>query len=120
MNEEEETSWMAFGLTFHLDNYRRLREILAEVEVGVLAEGTMASGYELYISQAGLDSLELLKGDPRLGDLQIQFYERPRNMSEGSRYDRLVDHFVGPDPSRPPLRGLVISDDGVRGIVGES
>lgn len=119
MNAEEESPWMAFGLIFHLDNYRRLREILAEIEVGVIAEGTTTSGYELYIGQSDLASLELLKADPRLGDLKIQFYERPRNMSDGSRYDRLVDHLVGPDPSRPPLRGISFEPDGMRGIVGE-
>lgn len=118
MNTADENPWMAFGLTFQVGYFDRLAAILGEENIS--AEGTSASGYELYVRRSDLNSLGLLRTDERIRDLEIQFYESPRNISDGSRYDRLVDHFKGPDPSRPPLTGISFGDDGVRGIVRES
>ena len=71
------------------------------------AEGSMASGYELYTSNDTAEEIiQEIKANVKLNGHKIELYSRTREIEDGTRYDRLIDHFDGEDPERPSVNGI--------------
>ena len=100
----------AIGLTFSSDAIRAISEILRDERFGFGAEGTGASGYELYTSkEIATEAIGALRKSGVMDHYKIEFYSRIRGAREGTRYDRLLDHIEGEDSDRPSYSGIQIN-----------
>lgn len=105
--EERLAKIAAIGLTFSSDAIRAIAEVLRDERFGFGAEGTGASGYELYTSkEAATEAIEALRRSGVMDNYKVELYSRLRGAAEGTRYDRLLDHIEGEDPDRPSYSGI--------------
>jgi hypothetical protein len=101
--------YVAIGLTHSNETLKLLQEILQDPAFGFSAEGTMMSGYELYVVPAMVhEAVAAIRKHPKIHieGHQVRFYEKARFLDEGTRYDRLLDHYLGDDPERPSANGV--------------
>jgi len=118
MEASENEPLIAIGLVFSIAGIRKMREYFDARGICIGGAGSGASGYELFPPESKLEEvLNALRQEPELSDIEVTYYDCPRNVMDGSKYDRLADHFAGPDPNRPPLDGISIGEDGVSGII---
>ena len=106
---EQGSNYVAIGVTHSRDTRRLLGEILQDPKFGFAAEGTMVSGYELYVTALmAKEAVDLIRSHPKIHieDHKVRFYGRARYLDEGTRYDRLLDEYCGEDPRRPPVDGI--------------
>lgn len=106
---DRKTDHAAIGLTHSIDTLNLLEEILRDSRFGFSAEGTSMSGYELYVTAAMVqEAVAAIRKHPKIHieGHRVDFYERARFLDEGTRYDRLLDHYLGEDPERPSVKGL--------------
>ena len=99
--------YVAVGLTFSIDAVRGLYELLKDEKYNFGAEGTGASGYELYLNRPhASEAIKVIEASELVGRFKIEFYRRLRDIDSGTRYDRLIDHYEGGRPgSSVVLRG---------------
>ncbi len=103
-----DSEWIAFGVTFKIEVVRRVVKHFEAVGKSVGAEGTNASGYELYVPAQVLDSiLEQFRCGTFLNGEEILLYPTPRGILDGTRYSRVLDalkhrggvqNFSSPEP----------------------
>lgn len=101
--------FVAIGVTHSRETLNLLCEILADTKYGFGAEGTMASGYELVVLQSMVqEAIAAIRKHPKIyiEGHEIRFYDQPRFLNDGTRYDRLIDHYCGEDPDRPSVDGI--------------
>jgi hypothetical protein len=101
--------FVAIGLTHSNETLKLLQGILQDPAFGFSAEGTMMSGYELYVVPAMVhEAVAAIRKHPKIHieGHQVRFYEKARFLDEGTRYDRLLDHYLGEDPERPSADGV--------------
>lgn len=101
--------YFAIGITHSIETIRLLEEQLDPKRFGFGAEGTGMSGYELYVFKDSADvAVQKIRAvlAVHLGQHEVSFYDRPRAIDDGTRYDRLLDHLEGPDPDRPSTDGI--------------
>lgn len=105
----ESHKFVAIGVTHSSDTLNLICEILADPKFGFGAEGTMASGYEMTVIQAMVnEAVTAIRKHPKIHieGHEVRFYERPRFLDDGTRYDRVIDHYLGEDPNRPSVNGI--------------
>lgn len=108
--QEQLAKIAAIGLTFSFDATREIAAILDDERFGFGAEGTGASGYELYTAkEAASEAIEVLRNSGVIENHKIELYSRIRAADDGTRYDRLLDHTEGEDPDRPSYSGIQIN-----------
>ncbi|MBK1829085.1 hypothetical protein [Haloferula rosea] len=101
--------YVAIGVTHSSETIHLLEEILSDDEFSFGAEGTMASGYECYVRSAVADrAIAAIKSAPKfhIEGHKIRFYDKPRAITDGTRYDRLLDEYCGENPDRPSADGI--------------
>lgn len=106
---DQRHNFVAIGVTHSSDTLNLLCEILDDTKFGFGAEGTMASGYELAVFPAMVQkAIAAIRKHPKvhIEGHEIRFYARPRFLNDGTRYDRLIDHYCGEDPDRPSVDGI--------------
>ena len=87
-----DSEWIAFGVTFKIEVVRRVVKHFETVGKSVGAEGTSASGYELYVSAQVLDYiLEQFRCGTFLNGEEILLYPIPRSILDGTRGGRVLD-----------------------------
>jgi hypothetical protein len=100
-------NFAAIGLTFSNETFAVLMEVLRDPKFNFAGEGTMASGYELYVApDAAQDAIREITTNRLLEGHNVQIYKRVRDYNDGTRYDRLIDHLEGEDPDRPSVNGI--------------
>jgi len=97
----------AIGLTFSNETFHVLMKVLSEPKFNFAGEGSMASGYELYVApDAAQEAIREITTSRLLEGHKVEIYKRVRRFSDGTKYDRLIDHFEGDDPDRPSVNGI--------------
>ncbi|MEK7953527.1 hypothetical protein [Luteolibacter soli] len=108
--EEQRAKIAAIGVTFSSNTVRKIGEVLVDPRFGFGAEGTRASGYELYTAkEAAREAIELLRNCGILDAHEIEIYNPTRGANDGTRYDRLLAHLEGEDSNRPSYSGVRFS-----------
>jgi hypothetical protein len=98
--------YVAIGVTFSSAAVRELSELLYETH-RFSAEGTGASGYELYAMRSNASEvIQIIQSSEVMTRFKIEIYERIRERDGRTRYDRLLDHLEGEDPNRPSHSGI--------------
>ena len=83
----------AIGLTFSNETFKVLMKILSDPKFNFTGEGSMASGYELYLApDKAQEAIREIKTNRLLEGHKIEIYELVRDFTDGTRYDRLIDH----------------------------
>jgi hypothetical protein len=106
---DQRHNYVAIGLTHSSDTLHLLCEILRDPKFGFGAEGTMMSGYELWVYPTVVqEAVAAIRKHPKIHieGHNVSFYDRARFLDDGTRYDRLLDHYLGEDPDRPSANGV--------------
>ena len=105
----DQQEFRAIGLTFSNETLHLLEDILSDNKFNFGGEGSMASGYEIYVSPSAVEeAIREITTNPKLDGHKVELYERVRDSKDGTRYDRLIDHLEGEDPDRPSVDGISI------------
>lgn len=108
---------VAFGLVFNFKQMLRLDAFFHAHDISIGGEGTGMSGYELVTEKENLERvLEAIRTEQELKGVEVRYYDSPEDFRARSKYDRLADAIARPDPKRPPLTGIEVSEAGVKGI----
>ena len=100
-------NFAAIGLTFSNDTFHVLMEVLSDPKFRFAGEGTMSSGYEIWVApDAAREAIREIRTNPKLEGHKIEIYDRIRDFNDGTKYDRLIDHLEGEDPDRPSVNGI--------------
>lgn len=106
---DQRHNFVAIGVTHSSETLNLICEILQDPKFGFGAEGTMASGYELAVSPAMVhEAVAAIRQHPKIHieGHEVRFYDRTRYLDDGTRYDRLIDQYLGGDPNRPSVDGI--------------
>lgn len=106
---DQRHNFVAIGVTHSSDTLNLICEILQDRKFGFGAEGTMASGYELAVFPAMVsEAVAAIRQHPKIHieGHEVRFYDRSRFLDDGTRYDRVIDHFLEEDSNRPSVDGI--------------
>jgi len=84
----------AIGVVFSSKTLDNLVDRFNLLNIELIAEGTLASGYEMYLTGSQLKVAEKKLVELKSENIKGVFlFDRPHKFSDGSRYDRLLALF---------------------------